>query len=90
VNICNGLLAGLVSVTASCNNIENYSAFVIGLIGGVVYIIATKILEKFKIDDPCCASQMHAFCGMWGCIAVGFFDKDRGVIYTGRFNFLGI
>lgn len=76
VNICNGLLAGLVSVTASCNNIENYSAFVIGIIGGVVYILSTKLMEKFKIDDPCSASQIHAFCGLWGVLAVGIFDID--------------
>lgn len=90
VNICNGLLSGLVSVTASCNNIENYSAFVIGMVGGCVYILSSKLMEKFRIDDPCSASQIHFFCGVWGVIAVGLFDRDLGVINSGSFNLLGI
>lgn len=90
VNICNGLLSGLVSITASCNNIENYASFIIGLIGAAFYIFACRIMETFNIDDPCSASQIHAFCGLWGVLAVGFFDKDRGLLYTGNFHQLGI
>jgi Amt family ammonium transporter len=56
VNICNGLLAGLVSITASCNNVENYSAFIIGLVGGLTYIAACRMMVNFRIDDPCSAS----------------------------------
>lgn len=89
VNICNGLLSGLVSVTASCNNIENYSAFAIGIIAGGVYILSTKLMEKFSIDDPCSASQIHGFCGLWGVLAVGIFDRDQGLIYTASFSHLG-
>jgi Amt family ammonium transporter len=86
VNICNGLLAGLVSITASCNNVENYSAFVIGLVSGFIYIFACRLFVFLKIDDPCCASQIHGICGAWGVIALGFFDRQTGLIYTGNFT----
>lgn len=56
VNIVNGLLAGLISITASCNNVENYCAFIIGFIGGLWYILASYICLRFKIDDPLHAS----------------------------------
>jgi Amt family ammonium transporter len=55
-SISNGLLAGLVSVTASCNNIEPYIALVIGFIGGFVYIFSCWIWVKVKLDDPLDAS----------------------------------
>ena len=42
-----------------------------------------------KIDDPCCASQIHGICGGWGVIALGFFDRDTGLIHTGSFRQLG-
>ena len=90
VNICNGLLAGLVSITASCNNVENYSAFVIGVVGGFIYIFACRALVLLKIDDPCCASQIHGICGAWGVIALGFFDRHTGLIHTGSFRQLGV
>ena len=90
VNICNGLLAGLVSITASCNNVENYSAFVIGVVGGLIYIFSCRLLVKLKIDDPCGASQIHGFCGAWGTIALGLFDRQSGLIHTGNFKQLGI
>lgn len=47
VDICNGLLAGLVSITASCNHVENYAAFVIGLVGGFTYIAACRMMIHF-------------------------------------------
>lgn len=76
INICNGLIAGLVSITAGCNNVQNYSAFLIGGLGGFIYIGACKIMNYLKIDDPCKATQIHGFCGFWGVLAVGFFQKD--------------
>lgn len=56
VNICNGLLSGLVSITAGCNNVTNYSSVAIGIIGGFIYIASCYLLVKLKIDDPCSAS----------------------------------
>jgi ammonium transporter, Amt family len=74
IDISCGLLAGLVSVTASCNNLHHWSAIIIGVIGGLVYTCACIILQKLKIDDPVEASQVHGFCGAWGVLAVGIFD----------------
>ena len=56
VYIVNGLLSGLVAITASCNNVRNEFAFVIGFIGGLWYIAADFFMQKLKIDDPVGAS----------------------------------
>lgn len=55
-NVANGLLAGLVAITAACNNIHCYSAIIIGIISGFWYITACRILLRFSIDDPLDAS----------------------------------
>ena len=81
--LCNGVLAGMVSVTASCNNIELYAAGLIGIIGGMIYIQTKKIVQRFEIDDPLDISEVHGFCGIWSVIAVGIFDKDKGFFQTG-------
>lgn len=88
--MCSGALAGLVSVTASCNDIAHWSALIIGFIGSFVYILSCIFMIKFKIDDPVEASQVHGFCGVWGVLAVGIFDRTNGLIYTGNFRQLGI
>jgi Amt family ammonium transporter len=85
-NPCNGLLVGLVSITASCNRVEIYSAFCIGIIASFVYIFGCRLFVKLKIDDPVDASQIHLLGGFWGVIAVGIFDKEEGLIYTGNFR----
>ena len=54
--IMNSILAGLVAITASCNNVSEWSAIWIGIIGSVVYMLSTKVMNKFKIDDPIEAS----------------------------------
>lgn len=82
----NGLLAGHVAITGSCNNVESYSAVIIGILAGFCYILSCRLLFRFKVDDPLHASQIHAFCGLWGLVAVGIFDNDKGLIYTGKFN----
>lgn len=90
VDVCSGLLAGLVSVTSPCNNITHWSALIIGCLGALVYIGACMFMYRFKIDDPVEASQVHGFCGVWGCLAQGIFDNTNGLIYTGNFKQLGI
>jgi Amt family ammonium transporter len=79
--LCNGILAGLVGITASCNNIEMEGAFVIGIVAGCVYYGYKNLLEKFKIDDPLDAFPLHGGCGSLGLIAVGWFDRDSGILY---------
>jgi len=70
----NGALAGLVAVTAPCAFINASSAFVIGLIGGLLVCIAVPFVEnKLKIDDPVGAISVHCVNGVWGVIALGLF-----------------
>ena len=77
--LCNGILAGLVSITAGCGNVECGSAFAIGLVGAFVYQASSMLLQKLKIDDPVDAAPVHGFCGIWGVLAAGFLDWGKGV-----------
>jgi Amt family ammonium transporter len=76
--LCNGVLAGLVSITAGCSNVESGSAFCIGLIGGCVYHTASTLIRLAKIDDPIDAFPVHGACGAWGLMAAALFDWGRG------------
>jgi len=71
--LTNGLLAGCVSITASCADVEQWAAIIIGIIGSIIYSSACLMTEKLKIDDPIEAFQVHGCCGMWGVIAFAFF-----------------
>merc|ERR1719284_156931 len=82
--LTNGILAGLVSITASCDRVHPWAAAVIGFIGAFVYIGSCRLMTKLKIDDPLEASQVHGFCGIWGVIALAFFKADEGVFYGGE------
>eukprot|EP00968_Pinguiococcus_pyrenoidosus_P016185 scaffold1534_cov267-Pinguiococcus_pyrenoidosus.AAC.6 len=72
----NGVLAGLVSITAPCSTCEPYGALAIGIIGGLIYIGSSKLLVFMKIDDVVDAIPVHGFCGAWGVIAAGLFATD--------------
>lgn len=87
--LCNGILAGLVAITASCDSVEDYGAFIIGLVSGLIYKASTDLLEKLKIDDPISAFPVHGMCGIWGVLAVGFFNTTDGVFYGGSGKLLG-
>jgi Amt family ammonium transporter len=69
----NGILAGLVAITAPCAFVDTWAAVVIGLIAGVWVCIAGVLLEKLKIDDPVGAIPVHFFNGLWGVLSVGIF-----------------
>ncbi|CAD7698915.1 unnamed protein product [Ostreobium quekettii] len=69
----NGILAGLVSITAGCSVVEPYGAVLIGMIGGAVYKAASAALLRLRIDDPLDAGPVHFFGGVWGVLSVGFF-----------------
>merc|ERR1711968_114692 len=77
--LTNGMLAGLVSVTAGASVLLPWSALVSGLIGGVVYQYASAGMLVVGVDDPLDAAPIHGACGMWGLIAVGLFANDSGV-----------
>ncbi len=78
----NGALAGLVGITANCDQVSTMSALVIGAVSGVLVVLAIIGLEKLKIDDPVGAFPVHGVCGVWGGIATGLFgtgsDLARG------------
>jgi ammonium transporter, Amt family len=69
----NGILAGLVAITAPCAFVDPWGAVIIGLVAGVLVCLATVWLEKAKIDDPVGAVPVHFVNGMWGVLAVGIF-----------------
>jgi Amt family ammonium transporter len=86
----NGILAGLVGVTAGCDVVSPAGAVAIGAICGVVMIFAVDFIDKvLKIDDPVGASSVHGVCGFLGTVLTGLFSVDEGLFYTGSFNFLG-
>lgn len=71
--IINGVLGGLVSITASSAYVPILAAIAIGGIGGGVVIGVERLLEKLRIDDPVGAISVHLGCGIWGTLAVGIF-----------------
>ncbi|MEG3440336.1 ammonium transporter [Pannus brasiliensis CCIBt3594] len=86
--IINGVLAGLVAITAGCDGVSYWSAVIIGAIAGVLVVYAVSFFDKLKIDDPVGATSVHLVCGVFGTLAVGIFNKDAGLI-TGQFELLG-
>ncbi len=73
--IINGILAGLVGITASCAFVSLPWAAVIGAISGVIVVFAVTFFDKIKIDDPVGATSVHLVCGVWGTLAVGLFAE---------------
>jgi Amt family ammonium transporter len=67
----NGMLAGLVGITANCDSVTNLAAIIIGAIAGALVVSAIIALDKIGIDDPVGAFPVHGVCGMWGGIATG-------------------
>jgi len=89
--ICNGLLGGLVGITAGCAFVDSGGAMVIGLVSGAVVYYATMLVERvFKLDDVVGAVAVHGFCGAWGTLAVGVFDMEQGLLHGGGFALLGV
>lgn len=84
----NGVLAGLVAVTAGCNVVESGSAIIIGLIAGVLVDVAVIFIDKIKIDDPVGAIAVHGVNGLFGTIAVGLFAADGGLFFGGGTSLL--
>ena len=81
--IGNGLLGGLVSVTAGALNMNMFGAMVVAFFGGVIATNGVLLLDRFRIDDPVGAIPVHLFCGAWGTIAVGIFADPDAVIGGG-------
>ena len=81
--VINGILAGLVSITAGCNVVGPFSAIFIGLIAGVVVDLAVVLFDRLKVDDPVGAIAVHGINGLFGTIAVGLFANGDGLIFGG-------
>jgi Amt family ammonium transporter len=73
----NGILAGLVGITANCDCVTNHEALIIGAVAGALCLLAVVGLDKFKIDDPVGAFPVHGVCGVWGGIATGIFGDGK-------------
>lgn len=78
----NGLIAGMVAVTASAHVIDSGAAFLIGLIGGVVMYLADRLLYRWRIDDAVSAVPVHLASGIWGVLALALF-ADMDMLGTG-------
>lgn len=71
----NGVLAGLVGVTANCDRVNQFEALIIGAVAGILVVLAIIALEKFRIDDPVGAFPVHGVCGVWGGLSTGIFGN---------------
>jgi Amt family ammonium transporter len=69
----NGILGGLVSITAGADQMSPTDAILIGAIGGAIIVFAVSLIDKIKLDDPVGAIAVHLVCGIWGTLAVGLF-----------------
>ncbi|MEQ9825843.1 MAG: ammonium transporter [Puniceicoccaceae bacterium] len=69
----NGILAGLVGITAGADSMGPWSAVFVGAIAGVIVVFAVLFFDRIKIDDPVGAISVHGICGIWGTVAVGIF-----------------
>ena len=90
--IGNGVLAGLVAITAGCGAFTPVFSFITGLVAGVIVVFSVIGLDKLKLDDPVGAVSVHGACGFWGVFAIGLFAKyddaflgreDAGLLYGG-------
>ena len=71
----NGVLGGLVGLTAGADQMSPGDAILIGIIAGVIIVLAVALIDKVKLDDPVGAVAVHLFCGIWGTLAVGIFGE---------------
>ena len=95
--IINGILAGLVSVTAGCGNLTLTGSWVAGLVGGIIVVFSVAALDAAGIDDPVGAFSVHGVCGVWGTIVIGLWGYDvqgdgcgLGLLVGGGIDQLGI
>ena len=88
----NGSLAGLVAITAGCDTVSYWGAFIIGIIAGIVVVFMIELVDRvFKIDDPVGATGVHWACGIIGTLLTGLFSNNEdiglGLFYGGGFDF---
>jgi Amt family ammonium transporter len=98
--VCNGLIAGLVGITAGSGYVENWAAVPIGLVAGMIVVPSIMLIDR-KVDDPVGVLSAHGIAGIWGTLALGLFTSPRfaqyaaignpegGLLYSGSFEQLG-
>jgi len=95
--VLNGILAGLVGITAGADVIEPGNAIIVGIVAGILVVISAITLDKFKLDDVVGAVSVHLTCGIWGTLAVGIFSINadhtfmaqlKGVLICGAAAFI--
>jgi ammonium transporter, Amt family len=98
--VCNGLIAGLVGITAGSGYVENWAAVPIGLVAGMIVVPSIMLIDR-KVDDPVGVLSAHGIAGIWGTLALGLFTSPRfaryagignaegGLFYSGSFEQLG-
>ncbi|MEC7173644.1 MAG: ammonium transporter [Bacteroidota bacterium] len=74
----NGVLGGLVGITAGADQMSPTDAILIGLIAGIIVVLGIALIDKLKLDDPVGAVAVHLICGIWGTLAVGIFGAMAG------------
>ncbi|MCA9417300.1 MAG: ammonium transporter, partial [Candidatus Omnitrophica bacterium] len=91
----NGILAGLVGITAGADQMTVVSSTIIGVVAGVIVVFAVIFFDRIKLDDPVGAVSVHLVCGIWGTLAVGIFADGYtvgtqllGVVAYGVFSFV--
>ncbi len=77
--VLNGILAGLVGITAGADLMSPGEAIIIGFIAGVIIPFSVVFFDKRKLDDPVGATSVHLVCGIWGTLAVGLFGANAGI-----------
>lgn len=82
----NGILGGLVGITACCDAMSTGMSVVVGVVSGVLIIAGVLLLDKLKIDDPVGAWPVHGLCGVWGCMALGILPNAH--LESGATNFV--
>ncbi len=89
--VCNGILAGLVGITAGCDLVSIGGAAIIGAVCGIAMVGSVALIDKIcKIDDPVGAVSVHGVCGILGTLMTGMFAVDGGLFYGGGWHFLGV
>ncbi len=88
----NGMLAGLVAITAPVGTVETWAAVVIGAVGGLIVVFSVAFFDRMGVDDPVGAISVHGVCGTWGTLSIALFAKyddaflgreDAGIFYGG-------
>ena len=75
----NGILGGLVGITAGADLMSPTDAIIIGAVAGVVIVLGVALIDKIRLDDPVGAVAVHLICGIWGTLAVGIFGSMAGL-----------